>query len=155
MRYFLFLFLIFFCSCQFFNKERFDTNTILEKELKVFKWDKLDQYPSFETCDEKINFEQNKNCFESVITNHIIKFFSNNDRVFSTKKNDTLMLEIRVTKLGELSILSPEKNYYTDYDEFVRLLKESLFDLPVLYPGIKRSQHVDTSFKLPIILNTY
>ena len=75
MRYFLFLFLIFFCSCQFFNKERFDTNTILEKELKVFKWDKLDQYPSFETCDEKINFEQNKNCFESVITNHIIKFF--------------------------------------------------------------------------------
>ena len=155
MRYFLFLFLIFFCSCQFFNKERFDTNTILEKELKVFKWDKLDQYPIFETCEEKVNFEQNKNCFESVLTNHLIKFFRNNDRLFSVKKNDTLMLEIRVTKLGELSIASPEKKYYTDYDEFLRLLQESLFDLPVLYPGIKRSQHVDTSFKLPIILNTY
>jgi len=155
MRYFLFLFLIFFCSCQFFNKERFDTNTILEKELKVFKWDKLDQYPIFETCEEKVNFEQNKNCFESVLTNHLVEFFKNNYRLFSVKKNDTLILEIRVTKLGELSVLSAEKKYYTDYDEFARLLQESLFDLPILYPGIKRSQHVDTSFKLPIILNTY
>ena len=46
---------------------------LLKKELQAFNWNKLDQYPSFENCEDGIDFQANKTCFETVLTTHISK----------------------------------------------------------------------------------
>ena len=40
-----------------------DSQSILEQELKTFSWNEVDQYPSFESCEDIINFNENKICF--------------------------------------------------------------------------------------------
>lgn len=154
MRYSLFFSLIFFYSCQFIDKKKLDSELFLENELTAFKWDELDQYPTFETCDENYNFEQNKICFESILSNHFIEFFKANNNISITKTTDTLIFELKVSKAGQIFI-SNSKSQFTIYPVgFIDLLQKSFLDLPILYPAIKRSQYVDSSFKLPVILNT-
>jgi len=154
MRYSLFFSLIFFCSCQFIDKKKLDFELFLENELTAFKWDELDQYPTFETCDENYNYEQNKICFESILSNHFIEFFKANNNISITKTTDTLIFELKVSKAGQIFI-SNSKSQFSIYPVgFIDLLQHSFLDLPVLYPAIKRSQYVDSSFKLPVILNT-
>ena len=155
MRYSLLFFLIFFCSCQFFEK-KIDTQTIIENELKTFKWDELDQYPSFEVCDDIIKFELNKNCFESTIINHFTDFIKNNDSIRFSKTNDTLILDLSISKTGKLKISSSQIQQSSDSSVlfFIKSVQESLIKLPPLYPAVKRGQYVDSRFKLPVILNT-
>ena len=154
MRYSLFFSLIFFCSCQFIDKKKLESELFLENELTDFKWDELDQYPTFETCDENYNYEQNKICFESILSNHFTEFFKANKNISLTKTTDTLIFELKVSKAGQIFI-SNSKSQFSIYPVgFIDLLQHSFLDLPVLYPAIKRSQYVDSSFKLPVILNT-
>ena len=154
MRYSLFFSLIFFCSCQFIDKKKLVAELFLENELTAFKWDELDQYPTFETCDENYNYEQNKICFESILSNHFIEFFKANNNISLKKTTDTLIFELKVSKAGQIFI-SNSKSQFSIYPvKFIELLQHSFLDLPVLYPAIKRSQYVDSSFTLPVILNT-
>ena len=154
MRYSLFFCLIFFCSCQFIDKKKLDSELFLKNQLTAFKWDELDQYPTFETCDENYNYEQNKICFESILSNHFIEFFKANNNISLKKTTDTLIFELKVSKAGQIFI-SNSKSQFSIYPVgFIDLLQHSFLDLPVLYPAIKRSQYVDSSFKLPVIINT-
>ena len=64
MRSVILLFLSFFlCSCSYFEKKKIDSQSILEQELKTFSWNEVDQFPSFESCEDIINFNENKICF--------------------------------------------------------------------------------------------
>ena len=104
--------------------------------------------------DENYNYEQNKICFESILSNHFIEFFKANNNISITKTTDTLIFELKVSKAGQIFI-SNSKSQFSIYPVgFIDLLQHSFLDLPVLYPAIKRSQYVDSSFKLPVILNT-
>ena len=110
MRYAPILFLIFCCSCHYFEKKKLDSEKLLEEELQAFNWNALDQYPSFESCEDGIDFEANKNLKGSHISDETSARFKD-------------------------------------------ALTKSFSALPVLYPAIKRSQHVQAVFQLPIILN--
>ena len=37
-----------------------DSQSILEQELKTFSWNEVDQYPSFESCEDIIIFNEKK-----------------------------------------------------------------------------------------------
>ena len=156
MRYTLILFLISFCSCQLFQKEKLDSESILKKELHSFKWDELDQYPSFEICDEGLDFKTNKQCFESTITSHIYKTLKEIEDIIFVSSKDTFLLELLVLKTGKISVKNLKSQLVSD--SITNLLKyslnESFHKLPNLYPPIKRSQHVQALFQLPIIIKT-
>ena len=154
MRYQLIFFLIFCYSCNYFDKKKLDSETILKKELQAFKWDELDQYPTFETCQEGINFQRNKKCFETTINKHISKILNENETLLSVPSKDTLLLELLVSQSSKISIKSAKMSQFKDFKfhNLVDVLIKSFSDLPVLYPAVKRSQYVKSSFILPIIL---
>ena len=75
--------------------------------------------------------------------------------IFSAPSKDTLILELMVSKSGVIFVkslkgspLSADKT-----QSLIDTLSQSFSALPVLYPAIKRSQHVEAVFQLPIILN--
>ena len=155
MRYAPILFLIFFCSCNYFEKKKLDSQMILEEELQAFNWNELDQYPSFESCEDGIDFQANKVCFETVLTTHIFEVLKSNGSIITESFKDTLTLDLLVSKRGVLHIKSL-KSSNLSAQTTIRLndtLTKSFSALPVLYPAIKRSQHVQAIFQLPIILN--
>jgi len=155
MRYAPILFLIFCCSCHYFEKKKLDSEMLLEEELQAFNWNELDQYPSFESCEDGIDFQANKVCFETVLTTHIFEVLKSNESMISEPLKDTLILDLLVSKRGGLSVKSFKGSHISD-ETSARLkdaLTKSFSALPVLYPAIKRSQHVQAVFQLPIILN--
>lgn len=128
---------------------------LLEEELQAFNWNELDQYPSFESCEDGIDFQANKVCFETVLTTHIFEVLKSNESMISEPLNDTLILDLLVSKRGSLSVKSLKGSHLSPQTtaRFKDTLTKSFSVLPVLYPAIKRSQHVQAVFKLPIILN--
>jgi hypothetical protein len=157
MRYAPILFLIFCCSCHYFEKKKLDSEKLLEEELQAFNWNALDQYPSFESCEDGIDFQANKVCFETLLTSHIFEVLKSNESMITQSLKDTLILDLSVSKRGVLSIKSLKGSHLSAQTtvRFKDTLTKSFSTLPVLYPAIKRSQHVQAVFQLPIILNAY
>ena len=157
MRYAPILFLIFCCSCHYFEKKKLDSEMLLEEELQAFNWNELDQYPSFESCEDGIDFQANKVCFETLLTSHIFEVLKSNESMITQSLKDTLILDLSVSKRGVLSIKSLKGSHLSAQTtvRFKDTLTKSFSTLPVLYPAIKRSQHVQAVFQLPIILNAY
>ena len=155
MRYAPILFLIFCCSCHYFEKKKLDSEMLLEEELQAFNWNELDQYPSFESCEDGIDFQANKVCFETVLTTHIFEVLKSNESMISEPLKDTLILDLLVSKRGGLSVKSFKGSHLSANTtaRFKDTLIKSFSVLPVLYPAIKRSQYVQAVFQLPIILN--
>ncbi len=155
MRYALILLSILCCSCHYFEKKKLDSEMLLEKELQAFDWNQLDQYPSFENCEDGIDSEANKTCFETVLTTHISKVLKSKASIFSAPSKDTFILQITVSKSGGIFVKSLKGSLLTadKTQGLIDTLTQSFSALPILYPAIKRSQHVEAVFQLPIILN--
>lgn len=151
----IFCFIICF-SCQYFEKKKLNSDVILEQELQTFKWDEVDQYPTFETCDDDNNYDGNKTCFESIFTTHISEVLKDSDMAFLDSENDTILVNFLVSKTGEITISNLYASQLSEVSiqNLNEILSASLLELPKLYTAIKRSQHVQTVFQLPIILNT-
>ena len=151
----IFCFIICF-SCQYFEKNKLNSDVILEQELQTFKWDEVDQYPTFETCDDDNNYEGNKACFESIFTTHIFEVLKDSDMAFLDSENDIILVNFLVSKTGEITISNLYASQLSEVSiqNLNEILSASLLELPKLYPAIKRSQHVQSVFQLPIILNT-
>ena len=150
-------FVIFFCSfysCNYYEKKKLDSDTILMEELKTFNWNEVDRYPNFENCADSIRFQDNKNCFEKTITRHISEYFTTQNIIVTQTVSDTILIDLVVSNSGEIQISKIQTQELTKQQipELDSILRHSLKGLPKLYPAIKRSQQVQTAFQLPIIL---
>jgi len=155
MRYLVFVLL--FCSfysCNYYEKKKLDSNTILMQELKTFNWNEVDRYPNFENCVDSIDFQDNKKCFEQTITTHISEYFSTQNIIVTQTVSDTILIDLLVSNSGEIQISQIQSQELTTQQipDLDSILSRSLKGLPKLYPAIKRSQQVQTAFQLPIIL---
>ena len=132
-----------------------DAASILEQELETFSWDEVDQYPSFESCADTINFEENKACFETTLSTYVLEVLKQNQDVVQPFVNDTVTLRFLVSNSGILSLSDVTTDASLDRStaDLKSILEKALNDLPTLYPAIKRGQHVAVEFTLPIILN--
>ena len=148
------LFICSFFSCNYYEKKKLDSNTILMEELETFNWSEVDRYPNFESCVDSINFQDNKNCFEETITSHISGYFTAQNLIVSQTVSDTLLIDFLVSNSGEIKIsqIQAQEQTKQQIPGLDSILSYSLKGLPKLYPAIKRSQQVQTAFQLPIIL---
>jgi len=155
MKYlFILMFFGSFFSCNYFEKKKLNSETILIEELKTFKWNELDRYPTFETCDASIDFQETKSCFEQTVVMHISNYFQANELVVNQKVSDTILMDFLVTNIGNINISYIQSQALTQ-DQIPNLdsiIGNSLASLPKLYPAIKRSQQVQAAFQIPLIL---
>ena len=144
----------YFYSCNYYEKKKLSSDTILLEELKTFNWKEVDRYPNFENCENSINFQRSKNCFEQTIAAHISEYFGTQNIIVSQTVKDTIRIDLLVSNSGELQISKIQTQELTreQLPLLDSILTRSLEGLPKLYPAIKRSQQVQTAFQLPIIL---
>ena len=155
MRYLSFvLAFCYFYSCNYYEKKKLNSDTILLEELKTFNWKEVDRYPNFENCENSINFQHSKNCFEQTITAHISEYFGIQDITVTQTVSDTIIIDLVVSKVGEIQVSKIITQQLTrdQIPNLDSIIIRSLKGLPKLYPAIKRSQQVQTAFQLPIIL---
>ena len=151
-RLILVLSILFFVSCDYFDKKKIDTKTIVNDELKSINWNDVDEYPTFSICDSTNN---KKECFQNVLRDRLNAKLSNQKIVVTEDVNDTILLRIHIDSEGVFSIKSIECRDITkaQIPQLDSLLRHSFDSLPKIFPAIKRSQQVATEFSLPVIVN--
>ncbi|MDD7886822.1 hypothetical protein [Flavivirga sp. 57AJ16] len=149
-----FLVVILLASCGYFNVKKTSSETFLNEELQTFKWNDVDEYPTFSLCDSLSTKQEKKQCFTSVLTGHIFTHLQKEIIVVTQDINDTIDLKLQVSETGTIILLETKIDSLTirEIPNINDLLEESLDALPKIFPAIKRGQQVTTEFKLPIII---
>lgn len=150
----IFLFILVLSSCKYFDEKKTSSEAIVNNELKTFNWNAVDEYPTFVKCDSLSGKDARKDCFQRILTAHLLTFLKSKNLVVTKTINDTLMLQFVVTQNGDLQLTEIDIDSITSQEitNMKELLHKSLDSLPKVYPAIKRGQQVTTAFKLPIII---
>ena len=157
MRKFLFLFLpMILVSCEYFRSQETQTDQMVNDELLAIDWNDVDQYPLFENCDETAAKDEQKDCFQTQMTNYFASAFDDMEFQVDQDMNDTIRIDFLIDEHGFMTVLEiQEKN---EVNQTLPNLKEELSkrlnDLSTVAPALKRSTPVSIKFTLPLVLNT-
>ena len=151
----VFIMLLNFTSCNYFNVKKTSSEAILEEELQTFNWNEVDEFPSFIICDSSADKRSKKNCFEQTLINSIYKNFLNENIVVTQDIHDTILVHFQISKTGKLSLIQAKIDSITTLEipNIETILHQSLDSLPKIFPAIKRGQQVKTQFKLPVLIH--
>jgi hypothetical protein len=148
------LILLFVTSCNYFEKKKVHSEDLLEEELKTFNWNEVDTFPTFSSCDSITSKEDSQACFQNTLVQNVNAFLQSQNLVVDNDINDTIKLKLIIDNKGILVVDTIELNPETEYQipEIDSLLRQSLKEIPKIYPAIKRGQQVTTVFELPVIV---
>lgn len=141
-------------SCNYFEKKKVYSKDILEEELQTFNWNEVDEYPTFESCDDTLGKENKKLCFENTVLDILNHSLLQQNIVVTEDVNDTILLTITIDNTGNFNVENIISNELTktQIPKIDSLLIHSFDSLPKVYPAIKRSQQVTTQFTLPVVV---
>ncbi len=153
-QYSLFLVLILFNSCQYFDKKVPSEKELLQKELKSINWKEVDEYPSVVDCDKIEDKKQREQCFFEVLTQLIQEKLSNDTLAILYPELDTIEVKVTVFPNATMKFEPqfPKDSVMYDKVKIDSILKARLVGFPKINPAIKRGLPVKTQFILPVIL---
>lgn len=151
---FLILILIVVSACDDLKVKKISSETILQEELQSFKWDEVDEYPTFLSCEGTKTQQDRKQCFEQTLTSAILTYLQEERIIVNHDVLDTLLIQFKISDAGILSVLQFKADSITQAEipNIKDLVYASLDSLPVIEPAIKRGQKVNSEFTLPIII---
>ncbi len=153
-QHYLFLVLLFFNSCQYFDKQIPSEKELLQKELKSINWKEVDEYPSVVDCEKIDDKKQRQQCFFEVLTQLIQQKLSVDTLSILYPELDTIEVKVTVFPNATLQFEPqfPKDSVTYDKIKIDSILKARLVDFPKINPAIKRGIPVKTQFILPVIL---
>lgn len=149
--FFLFLILV---SCEYLGLQKSNKEEIVQREMKSIDWNDVDKYPLFDHCDETASKNDQKECFQTTLTNHILGSLIGNQIEVNENINDTIYVQLLISNSGAVSILKIEKSDFISKNipDINRYIATSIQTLPKIHPALKRDIPISTKFRLPIIL---
>ena len=155
MRHFvLFYIILSLVSCDYFEQKKIRTEDIVAEELDAINWNDVDEYPTFDHCEDA-GMTERRACFEQGLTRYVMDFLSKQPMVVTETINDTVRVKFKVETSGEISVVdinSPDV-VARELPAMDSLIVASLKGLPRIQPAIKRGQFVTTEFSLPIVIS--
>ena len=142
-----------FLGCQFF-----ESNKVTPQEIKsASTWSEKDQEPSFSDCDGFDQAIDKKNCFESMISNSIMDYISENPWESSQYIDEEIVLNLHIDKEGYFSLQDIERSKaiadaIPNMDESLEI---AVSQIPQAQPAIKTNVgvFVATTLQLPIMIS--
>lgn len=152
--YYLFLVIILFNSCQYFQQQVPSEKDLLQKELKAINWKQVDEYPSVADCENIDNKVQRQQCFFEVLTQLIQQKLSIDTLSVLYPKLDTIEVKVTIFPNATMQFEPqfPKDSVAYDRIKIDSILKARLVDFPKVNPAIKRGVPVKTQFILPVII---
>lgn len=151
---FLFLVIVLFNSCQYFEKLVPSEKELLAKELNEINWKEVDEFPSLADCEKIENKTQRQQCFFELLTQLIQEKLSIDTLSVLYPELDTIEVKVTVFPNATLQFEPqfPKDSVAYDTIKIDSILKARLIDFPRVNPAIKRGIPVKTQFILPVIL---
>ncbi len=165
MRFLLLLFfvLILGASCSYFLDQEQKVNQLTIQRIDTINWNEIDSYPLFENCSELTPKIEQKTCFETIFTAHLIKSLKNYHFEVERTMSDTIYLEFKIDNEGLVYIyrINANDTIKKELIDLEKAIEVSVKTLPKLYAAQKKIQSdyntqlipVSTRFTLPIVLD--
>lgn len=147
-------FLVFLCSCRFFDGQVPNEEELLQKRLKEINWKEVSSYPTIAECDAITDKEMRKDCFFAQMTLLIQKKLDIDTLALMYPEVDTIQVKVTVFSNATLRFepqLPPNPNY--NMAQIDSLIKKRLVNFPPVVPAQKEGVPVTTQFVLPVILS--
>ena len=136
----------------------FESNKVTPQEIKsASTWSEKDQQPSFTDCDGFDQAIDKKNCFESMISNSIMDYISENPWESSQYIDEEIVLNLHIDKEGYFSLQDIERSKaiadaIPNMDESLEI---AVSQIPQAQPAIKTNVgvFVATTLQLPIMIS--
>lgn len=151
--YFLLLLMV---SCQYFETEKVDADTLFEQEMATINWDEVDQYPLFPNCDETQDKATQLRCFHGELSGSISQVLHDSVPGMVQSLHDTVWMDMRIDTSGVFSIKNVKMDSITEV-QLPRLeswLKSALVNMQPVSPATKKGVPVATEYTLPLVLAT-
>ena len=121
-------------------------------------WTSSDEMPSLEVCNDLVNENERKSCFNTKIINLIYSNLSFEKIRVNNKINDTLIISLLINEKGKISLIGikNEDKLVNKIPELKILIGNSLEKIPSLYPATKTNMGIPVSskFSLPLIIKS-
>lgn len=150
----IFLSVLSFNSCQYFDKQVPSEKELLQKEMKAINWEEVDEYPSIVDCEKIESKTERQQCFFECMTQLIQEKLDSDTFSIIYPELDTI--EVKVTIFANATMQFepqfPKDSVAYDTVKIDSIIKARLVDFPKVNPAIKRGIPVKTQFILPVIL---
>ena len=152
--YSIFLIIILFNSCQYFDKQVPSEKELLQKELKAINWKEVDEFPSVAGCEKIDDKTHRQQCFFEYMTQLIQQRLDVDTLSVLYPELDTIEVKVTVFPNSRIMFepLFPKDSVAYDTVKIDSILKARLVGFPKINPAIKRGIPVKTQFILPVIL---
>jgi hypothetical protein len=150
----LFLVILVFNSCRYFEKQLSSQKELLQKELKSINWNEVDEFPSLADCDKIDNKTQRQQCFFEILTQLIQEKLDADTLSVLCPELDTIDVKVTVFPNSTMQFEPqfPKDSVSYDTVKIDSILNARLVDFPKVNPAIKRGIPVKTQFIIPVIL---
>ncbi|KOP40121.1 hypothetical protein DBB36_02665 [Flavobacterium sp. WLB] len=149
-----FIFLLFFNSCQYFEKKVPSEKELLQKELKSINWKEVDEYPTVAECETINDKKLRQKCFFDVMSQLIQEKLNVDSLSILYPDLDTIQVKVTVFPNSKMKFEPEFQKDSVAYDtiRIDSILHARLVDFPKVNPAIKRGLPVKTQFTLPVII---
>lgn len=150
MRFLVVLILVVFCtSC---DKFPFTKNKDLQVTDTIVDFTSVDFSPSFKICDAIIEKSAKSDCFRTTIHQKIGEELQKHLITSKDSIDEVVFVNVLINIKGEIIFdeISSSENIKEQVPKLDSILKESVRNLPKIYPAIKRGIPVSTKYRLPI-----
>ena len=149
-----FIILLFFNSCQYFEKKVPSEKELLQKELKSINWKEVDEYPTVTECETINDKKQRQKCFFDVMSQLIQEKLNVDSLSILYPDLDTIQVKVTVFPNSKMKFEPEFQKDSVAYDtiRIDSILHARLVDFPKVNPAIKRGLPVKTQFILPVII---
>lgn len=150
----LFLVVLFFNSCQYFEKQVPSEKELLQKELKSINWKEVDEFPSVADCEKIAAKKQRQQCFFEKMAQLIQEKLDVDSLSILYPELDTIEVKVTVFPNATMKFEPqfPKDSVAYDTIKIDSILHARLVDFPKVNPAIKRGVPVKTQFILPVII---
>ena len=143
--------------CLFYNcawltpKEELKAQYVAD-QLKEIDWQSVDLYPLFESCEETLSKSLQKECFEAVIKEQIVRVIQQMYDQDSLSFSGTFSIDFKVNATADIHIQKIEgfKGSINEQKSLEKRVQKGIASLPFLSPAVKQGIPVATRFQIPI-----
>lgn len=150
------LFVFILTSCEIFSPQSSVSESKLQLLDTVIDYTSVDVYPIFSDCENYAESDNQKECFETSITEKLAALLSDHDLKVNKEVNDMASIDILIDNTGKASLvnINSPKSIREELTNLESVIRESINQLPIIKPALKRGMEVKSQYRLVIVVKT-
>lgn len=145
----VFIFVLFCTSCDKFASSKKHNLKVLDT---IIDFTRVDHSPSFKACDSLIDTSKLSDCFRNTIHKKIGLELQKHSLFIKDSIDEDVFADILINAKGQIVLqeITSTENLKTQLPQLEHVLQQSVKNLPVINPAIKRGIPVATKYRLKL-----